>query len=127
MQDRDPLQRVTAQIPFTIAAVILCAVLGGLIMMLPVTKALGIVLLVLLGAAAYTAVEYKLPDLDGNDPHDRAWIVSHMTRNTVAVAIIIMILMGLRHAGAPKEVVNLLAPILVLILGYGWYRWKGSI
>ena len=127
MDDRSPVERVSAQIPFTIAAIIACAVLSGLIVMLPFGKAVGVVLLVTVGAAIYTAIEYRMPDLDGDDPHDRAWVIAHMTRNTVALAIVMIVLMGLRRAGVPKDVVTILAPLTLLALAYGWYRWKGRI
>lgn len=123
----DPVGRVAAKIPLTIALVVLFAVACGTITLLPLGPALGIVALVVAGSAAYTAIEYNLPDIDGDDPHDRAWVIHHMTRNTVAFAIIVGAGLVMRRMGVPADLVTVLTPVMLGVLAFGWYKWKGSL
>jgi uncharacterized membrane protein len=127
MSENDPLSKVTSKIPFTIAMVAIFGLVAGTITLMPIGPALGVVALVFAGAAAYTTVEYHLPDLDGTDPHDRAWIVRHMTRNVAALVIVLVIVFLLRRAGVPKDVINVCTPLVLGAVACAWYKWHGSI
>lgn len=127
MAQRDPVGSVTARIPLTIALVVLFAALAGAITFLPLGPALGIVALVVAGSAVYTVIEYNLPDIDGDDPHDRAWVVHHMTRNTVAFAIVVGAGLVMKRMGVPADLVTVLTTAMLGILAFGWYKWNGSL
>lgn len=118
-EEESPHSRIVAAAPFMIGAIAAFA-LAASAATLSLPKALAMVAICFLAAAAYTAICYRIPDIDGRDPHDRNWILRNMTRNLAAAVGIAVIIVTLNHHG-----INI-SPILLIVLNaitFAWAMW----
>ena len=117
--DTSPRSRITAAIPFMIGTIAIFSVAAGAVT-ISFPKILAMMAICFMAAASYTAICYRLPDIDGNDPHDRNWVLRNMTRNLVASTGIAVLVLTLNSHGIR------ISPMLLIVLcaiTSGWAIW----
>ena len=115
-EDENPRSKIVAAVPFMIGAIAVFALAAGAAT-LSLPKALAMVAICFLAAAAYTAICYRIPDIDGRDPHDRNWILRNMTRNLAATVGIAILILTLNSHGIH------ISPILLIVLNAMTFAW----
>lgn len=115
-EEENPHSRIVAAVPFMIGAIAVFALAAGAAT-LSLPKALAMVTVCFLAAASYTAICYRIPDINGQDPHDRNWILRNMTRNLAAAVGIAVLVLTLNSHGIQ------ISPILLIVLNAMTFAW----
>lgn len=115
-EEENPHSRIVAAVPFMIGAIAVFALAAGAAT-LSLPKALAMVTVCFLAAASYTAICYRIPDINGQDPHDRNWILRNMTHNLAAAVGIAVLVLTLNSHGIQ------ISPILLIVLNAMTFAW----